>query len=179
MTSADVQANVAERLPTLFRLSDESESILILLDNAETPEEIEELERTLVENEGRLLAKTEGYVAVIRTLESLADSRKAEADRMALRAKSARERATWLRGRLLAYMKATHQERIDTSKFTVSVKLNPPHVEVLDAAAVPSEYQRTKVTVDVDKRAILDTYKVDGVVPPGVAIERSEGLSLR
>jgi hypothetical protein len=69
-------------------------------------------------------------------------------------------------------------QRIDTGSFTYQVKANPPAVNVVDAALVPSEYERTKITVDVDKRSILEDYKRTGEIPPGVDIRRGVRLEI-
>jgi hypothetical protein len=170
--------SVSERLPTLHALDEESEAILTLLDDAETPEEVEALEQALIENEGRLLAKTEAYVAVIRTLESLEATRKAEGQRMAARAKVAGERARWLKERLRLHMQATGQQRIETSKFTVRLQQNPPAATVVDEEAVPGQFKEIRTSVHVDLNGIKAHFKETGELVPGVEISRGESLRI-
>jgi hypothetical protein len=75
-------------------------------------------------------------------------------------------------------MIATDRPQIETSRFSLSIRTNPPACTVVDAAAVPGEYQRTKIEISVDRRAILEDFKRDGVIPPGVEITRGERLSI-
>jgi hypothetical protein len=125
-----------------------------------------------------LMEKTESYVSVIRSLESMAAARKAESDRLKDRAKTAEAHAEWLKARLLTHLKVAGRDRVEMARFTLTVRQNPLHVEVLEAMLVPPEYQKTVITTSVDKRAILDTYKRNGEMVPGVEIGRTERLQI-
>jgi hypothetical protein len=174
----------AQRLPTLFDLEDTAYQLLALLEATDDPAELADVEAVaevkaqLALVDQLMLQKQESYVSVIRSLEAMADARKAEADRLRDRAKTAERHADWLRARLLTHMQTTGRERIETSRFTLTVRQNPPSVTVLDAAAVPHEYERTRITIDVDKRQILEDFKRDGVIPPGVDITHGRRLSI-
>jgi hypothetical protein len=174
----------AQRLPTLFDLEDTAYQLLALLEATDDPVEIADVEAVaeikaqLALVDQLMLTKQESYVSVIRSLEAMADARKAEADRLRDRAKTAERHADWLRARLLTHLKITGQERIETARFSISVRLNPPSCVVVDAAVVPSEFQKTKIEISVDRRGILEHYKTSGEIPPGVSIERSERLQI-
>jgi hypothetical protein len=175
----------AQRLPTLFDLEDTAYQLLALLEATDDPVELADVEAVaevkaqfaLVDQ--MLMEKTESYVSVIRSLEAMAEARKVEADRLRDRAKTAERHADWLKARLLTHMQTTGRERIETSRFTLTVRTNPPSVVVVDAASVPHEFERTRWIIDVDKRAILAHVKATGEIPAGVDITRSSRLEVR
>jgi hypothetical protein len=173
----------AQRLPTLFDLEDTAYQLLALLEATDDPvdlaEAVAEAKAQLALVDQMLMEKTESYVSVIRSLEAMAEARKVEADRLRDRAKTAERHADWLRARLLTHMQTTGRERIETSRFTLTVRTNPPTVVVVDAASVPHEFERTKWIIDVDKRAILAHVKATGEIPAGVDITRSSRLEVR
>jgi hypothetical protein len=173
----------AQRLPTLFDLEDTAYQLLALLEATDDPldlaEAVAEAKAQLALVDQMLMEKTESYVSVIRSLEAMAEARKVEADRLRDRAKTAERHADWLRARLLTHMQTTGRERIETSRFTLTARTNPPAVVVVDAAAVPREFERTRWIIDVDKRAILAHVKATGEIPAGVDITRSSRLEVR
>lgn len=168
---------VATRLPTLFDLDDRAYELLTGFENADAATEADtEAHLALVDQ--MIVEKTESYVSVIRSLEKMAEARKGEADRLRDRAKTAEAQADWLKARLLVHMQTTNRPRIETARFTLAIRQNPPSVNVLDAAAVPSDYQRTKIDISVDKRAILEHFKATGELVDGIEITRGESLRL-
>jgi hypothetical protein len=169
----------AQRLPTLFSLEDTAYQLLGLLEATDDPEAIADVESQLALVDQMLMEKTESYCSVIRSLEAMAEARKVEADRLKDRARTAQNHADWLRNRLLVHMQTTDRPRIETSRFSLSIRQNPPSVVVTDAAAVPHEYERTKITIDFDKRAFIEHVKRTGEIVPGIAVMRSERLEVR
>jgi hypothetical protein len=169
----------ARRLPTLFDLDDAALRLMTLAENVTDPELVAEFDAELALIDQMLMEKTESYVSVIRSLEAMSDARKVEADRLRDRARTAERHAEWLRERLLTHMKSTGRERIEMARFSVSVRTNPPAVQIVDASLVPGEYTRTKITVDIDKRAVLEAFKRDGEIVPGTEVTRSERLEVR
>lgn len=80
--------------------------------------------------------------------------------------------------RLRAYLLRNLQS-VDTPRFRISVRTNPPSVAVLEQMLVPAEYLRTVTTTTVDKRAVLEALKTTGEVVPGVEITRTQRLEIR
>jgi hypothetical protein len=171
-----------DQLTTLVEMSDEQLRLAILLyeveDETWTPEEREALQQQLDEVNALLLKKTESYCGLIRRLQSWSEYEDAEIKRLTARRDRKRKSVEWLKTRLLDHVRQQPNQRIETGAWTVSVALNPPRVEVLDAAAVPGEYTRTTITTDVDKKSILADFRATGAIPPGVEITRSERLAL-
>jgi hypothetical protein len=167
---------------SIFALDDQLASLLTDLDRIDESSDPESADKTramiaLVDQ--MLMEKTEGYCSIIRELELTAEKRQDVANAIAARAKSARTTADWLRNRLLVHMQSTGQQRIETIAHTISIRTNPPAVTVVDASAVPHEYNREKITIDTDRRAILEYFKTTGEVVPGVEITRGQRLDIR
>ena len=159
----------AEKLTTLYALSDQYNRILDLLEAAEDPEGTPDLELELDRIAGSFVQKAGSIAGLVAHLEGLAIVRKTEANRLRQRADVCEARAERLRSYLCRNMEAIGQKRIETDRFTISVR-SYPHVEVSDPAQVPSDYHRVKIIDDVDKRAILAAYRRDGEIPAGVEI---------
>src|SRR5207237_7656001 len=151
----------AERLTTLYSLSDQYNRILDLLEAAEDPEGTPDLEMELDRIAGSFIHKAGSIAGLVAHLEGLAIVRKAEAARLKQRADVCEARAERLRNYLCRNMEAIGQKRIETDRFTLTVR-SYPHVEVSDPAEVPSEFHRVKIIDDVDKRAILATFRKNG-----------------
>jgi hypothetical protein len=172
----------ANQLSTLVEIEADSTALWLLLHQVEddtwTPEERAELEQRLQQANAQLLTKIESYAGLIRKLETLADNDDAEMSRIKARRDRKKRSAEWLRQNLLEHLKRTGQERIETSRFTVSLRTNPPAVQVLEALAVPGEYLREKIEITVDKRAIIDHYKKTGEIPAGCDVTRGQRVDI-
>jgi len=159
----------AEKLTTLYSLPDAFNRILDLLEAAEDPEGTADLELELDRIAGLFIHKAGSIAGLVAHLDGLAIVRKAEAARLRQRADVCEARAERLRNYLCRNMESIGQKRIETDRFTISVR-SYPHVEVSDPAQVPSDYHRVKIIDDVDKRAILAAYRRDGEIVPGAEI---------
>jgi uncharacterized protein (DUF1778 family) len=168
---------IAERSTTLYALSEDYLHILALLEEPET--DSQELERQLDDIAGLITHKAEAIAGLIKQCESMAAMRKSESDRMRDLAAADIRNADRLRDYVLRHMVAIGSERIDTARFKLRVRTNPPAVQILEQMLVPDEYVKVVTTESVDKRAILDAYKATGEIPPGVDITRSSRLELR
>jgi hypothetical protein len=186
--SADLMAKsrdfmeVAERLPTLVDLTIEQMHLMTLLHEVEDEtwidEERADLEQRLDTANAQMLTKIEHYAGLISKLESWAGLDDAELDRIKRQRDKKRRSSEWLRARLQEHLHRTGQERIETGRYTVALRTNPPAVQVLEPQMLPSEYTRTKITVDPDKKAILDHYRTTGEIVPGCDITRGESLRI-
>jgi hypothetical protein len=167
----------AERTTTLYALS---EKYIQLVDLLEDPEvDSDAIEAELDQISGAIAQKAEAIAGLIRWYEGLADLRRFESKRMADSVVSFQRQADRLRAYVLRHMQAAGMQRVDTSRFTLSVRQNPPRVEVLEELLVPSEFQRQKLIIDVDKRKILEHTRLTGEIVPGTEIVRGERLDIR
>ncbi len=171
----------ANRLPTLYQLSDDAQALMALQDVPD--DELEGLGLTregLAQREeelaAALLQKVESYGVVMRELHRLGEARRGEAQRMAARARAMEDAFKRMNARLTAHMQDTGQRRIETAKFTFRLQPNPKSVTVLDEHAVPGEFKT--VTVNIRKDDIARSIRATGVIPDGVEWA-SSGDSLR
>jgi hypothetical protein len=70
-------------------------------------------------------------------------------------------------------------ERIETTRFTLAIRTNPPSVEVFDETQVPADFIRVITTRSIDKRAILEHVKATGELVDGVDVLRRQRLEIR
>lgn len=152
-------------MPTIYEISEDMAALDALL--AETGGEITpEAEAAFAAFEAELAAnlhsKTDAYCALIAEIDARAAARKAEAKRLADRAKTDERAADALRERLRFVWETRRLGKVETDRFTVSLAKNGGKapldircgVEDLPAWAVKRE---TVVTVDKDAiRARLD-----------------------
>lgn len=167
---------VAERSQTLYDLSADYVQILDLL---ESGEEDEALGVRLDQIGGQIAQKAEAIAGLVAHLNGIASMRRAEAERLRARAQSDERQAERLKGYVLQHMREIGRDRIETARFTLSVRTNPPAVAVLEEMMIPKDYIKTVVTTSVDKRAILDHLKETGEIVPGVEVTRGTRLEIR
>ena len=167
----------ADKLTTLYALSDQYNTILDLLEAAEDPEGTADLELELDRIAGSFIHKAGSIAGLVAHLDGLAIVRKAEANRLKQRADVCEARAERLRQYLCRNMEAIGQKRIETDRFTLTVR-SYPHVEVSDPAQVPSDYHRVKIIDDIDKQAIMATYRRDGEIVPGTEIVQTSKVRI-
>jgi len=166
----------AERSTTLYDLSADYLRVLDLIEEAPDDEALEaELDRIA----GKLTQKAESIAGLIAHFEGVSAMRKAEAQRLKERSDTDQKRADRLRAYLLRNMQALGTEHIETVRFSLKVRTNPPAVQVLEEQLVPAEYIRTVVTTSVDKRSILEDFKQTGEIPHGVDITRAQRLEIK
>lgn len=184
----------AQRAPSLFDLEDLAYRLMVALDEIDNCAGVElergELDAQIQLVDQLLMEKTESYVSVIRSLEAMSAARKVEADRLRDRAASAQKHADWLKARLLTHLKVAGRDRVEMPRFTLSIRLNNPHAEILNEPVkakveayetmpgVPPEYVQILTLYKVDKRAMLADYKATGEVIPGVEVGRAERLQI-
>lgn len=167
----------ANRLPVLWTLAREWD---VLLDKLDDPEaDPDEVQAELEQLAGDIKAKAYGVAVVIQKLEKMAAWNREEARRMADMAKRDQAHADRVRAYALACMKAIGEDHLRVGSFDLAIRTNPPSVHVIDGALVPSEFQRTTITTDVDKRAVLEAFKRDGEIVPGTEVVRGERLEMR
>jgi len=164
----------AQRSSTLYELSADYLRVLDALEDGDADLEVE-LDRIA----GEITHKAESIAGLVAQLDGMAAMRKAEAQRLRDRATADEHHAARLRQYLLVHMQAIGTERIDTARFTVSVRQNPPAVEITDEMQVPDEFRRTVTTVSVDKKSILEHLKSTGEIPPGVEVSRRARVDIR
>lgn len=130
--------------------------------------------------EGELEVKAENYARLIKQLEADAEGIKKEADRLAARQKTLKNKADWLKKNLEASMQATGKTKFETEHFKFGIQKNPASLKFDEEFAVsnlPLEYLKI-VEPEVNKAALKEAIK-NGQTFDHVQLVQSESLRIR
>ena len=135
---------------------------------------------TLEGMSGALEVKAQNVVMFARNLEATATAIKEAETAMAARRKAIEHRAAGLRRYALSAMQVAGVQSIECPYFKLSVRKNPPAVEVFDAAQIPAQFMRTPEPPPPapDKKAITEAIKA-GKEVPGARLVSGERLEVR
>lgn len=135
---------------------------------------------TLEGMSGALEVKAQNVVMFARNLEATAAAIKEAETAMAARRKAIEHRAAGLRRYALSAMQVAGVQSIECPYFKLTVRKNPPAVEVFDAAQIPAQFMRTPEPPPPapDKKAITEAIKA-GQEVPGARLVRGERLEVR
>lgn len=132
--------------------------------------------------EGMFHDKAKAIAGLIGNLTADADAIDDAAAAMKKRADRLRSRSEQVRTYLLVNMQAMKCPPIKCPFFTIRVRDNPPHVEVLNEGLVPDDYRvappETPPRQPLDKRKLLDALKA-GAEIPGAKIARNQRLEIK
>lgn len=140
----------------------------------------EAIEDTLESLSGDLEVKATNTAFVIRNLEASAAAIKEAEAQMAARRKAIENRAARVRDYLLANMMVAGIQKIECPFFKLSVRDNPPAVEVYEPGLVPGEYMRQPEPPppSPDKTAIKEALRA-GVDVPGCKLTIGKRLEIK
>lgn len=153
---------------TLFEIAQEYRAVAEVLMDSECDEQT--LADTLEGERWPLELKAQNYGFVIRNLDATADAIEEAMHRMAERAASQRKRASDLRERLKAAMELAGTPKLPTPYFDITIKKNPPSVEIFDERQIPAQFMVTPAPPPPpvprpDKKAIAAAFKAGTDVP--------------
>lgn len=125
------------------------------------------LRDTLEGMSGELEVKAKNVAAFCRDLEATAASIKDAEAQMKARRSAIENRAARLRKYLLDSMQYAGIHKVECPHFVLSIKTNPPAVEVFDESQVPAEFmkQPEPPPPSIDKTAIKAAIKAGQEVP--------------
>lgn len=159
---------------TLYEMTEAAKRLYELLEAEEIDEQIFRDTLEAMGAEEKLLA----YVHVQKQLEAEYDAFAAEADRIAARMDTLRNRIERLKIAEAEFLQATGQKKAKAGTFEISLR-EYKRVAVDDAAAIPAEFLRTKpAETQPDKKAIMAALK-DGQTVAGVHIESTVSATVR
>lgn len=132
---------------------------------------------TLESIEGDIEDKADNYAKIMKELETKANARKKEAQRLSESAKVFENRVKALKSNLFNAMKETGKTRFATNLFSFSIAKNGGKQALTIDSEVPAEYTKTVVENDTDKiRQALE----EGKKLPFAHLEpRGERLSIK
>jgi hypothetical protein len=162
----------------LYQIAEQFLIKLNALENSDLTDEQYQIE--LDQLQGEVTFKSHAVAMYIKNLQALADARKnAEQEMYASRKKidSAIER---LKSYQCQAMLKTGITKMDFPEFTISVRTNPPSVEILNMDSIPDEYFDIPPppAPQLNKTRLKDDMKV-GVIIEGVRLTQSHRLDIK
>lgn len=146
----------------LYELSNEYN--LILQDDIT----LEEKEKALTEISVGILQKSAGLIKVNQNFDATVKTLDEEIKRLQAIKKSVEGKQDRFKEYVLKCMVVLGEDKLETPIGKISIKKCPMSVEVVDAAIIPKEY--IKMKPEVDKAAIKEVFKQDGLMVEGTSI---------
>jgi len=166
---------------TLFQIAAEYRNITDVLMDAGVDEQT--LNDTLEAEVWPLELKAQNYGFVIRNLQATAASIKEAEEQMKARRQSIEKRAAALADRLKVGLEIAGVSKLDCPHFALTIKKNPPSVEIWDEKQIPAEFMRTPEpppppSPSPDKAAIKDAIKAGREIP-GAKMTQATRLEIK
>ena len=133
----------------------DSEALFLRLD------EIKDSIGDKTENIGKMWLELQGEAKAVET----------EITRLAKHKSRLESNSLWLKDYLLRELPLAKIEQVKRPTVTVTIRLNPPSVNIINEDTVPRDWKRhVPEHWDVDKKSILDNYKSGGKAIDGTEI---------
>lgn len=163
---------------TLYTIADQYLTDLQKLQDMEIDDQT--FADTLEGLSGELEVKATNVAMFIRNLEASADAIKAAEKQMADRRKALEAKSDRMRQYLLDNMLRTGITKIDCPYFALSIRKNPPAVEVLNQDMIPDEYFDIPEPPPptLNKNRLKDDLKA-GVVVEGAKLTQGSSLQIK
>jgi len=161
-------------MSSLFNLKDNYKQVYELIADQED-EQI--LKDTLDSINDALEDKADGYVAVIKSLETDNNAIDEEIKRLKQRKTSNENGIKRLKETLQQVMEETGKEKFKTALNSYSIANNPPSLEVKDENVVPKEFF-TEQEPKLNKKELLKAVK-EGLEIEGIELKQSRSLRVR
>jgi flagellar biosynthesis protein FliP len=129
---------------------------------------------------GELEVKATNVAMFIKNLEASADAIKTAEKQMADRRKSIEAKTDRLRQYLLENMQRTSINKIESPYFVLSVRNNPPAVDVINLAMIPSQYFDIPepIALTLNKNRLKEDLKA-GIEVEGARLTAGQSLSIK
>lgn len=165
-------------MTTLYEIAADYRDMAARLADLDLPDDV--VADTLEAEGGELQVKASNVGFVCRNLEASAAAIKDAEAQMAARRKALENRAARLRAYLLDSMTLAGVDKIESPYFAIAIRKNPPSLEVLDEAQVPTGYFTSPPPPPpaLDRKLILTALK-EGVDVPGCRIKQSRRVDIK
>lgn len=166
---------------TLFQIAAEYRHITDVLMDSGADEQT--LTDTLEGEAWPLELKAQNYGFVIRNLEATAANIKDAEKQMKARREAIEKRAAALLERLKTGLEIAGVSKLECPHFALTIKKNPPSVDVWDERQIPAQYLRTPEpppppVPTPDKAAIKEAIKA-GIDVPGAQVVQGTRLEIK
>lgn len=165
-------------MSSLYELSNEYLAIQNKLIEADYDEQT--IADTLEGMSGELEVKAQNVAFFIRNLESTADQIKQAEKQMADRRKALENKAATIKEYLKINMQKTGINKIECPYFAITLKKNPPAVNIFNESIIPDEYlvQAPPPPPSIDKKAIAEALK-SGAQVAGAELTQGERVEIK
>ena len=153
----------------LYEIVDQYQQLKAVIERTDATDE--DFELTLKAITGNFDRKVENIAKLCLSLESNIAVLKQEEARLQAKRSSMDRKVDWLKDYTLAEMTAIGREKVEGDTFTVSIRTNPPSVQVYHLEDIPLEFcDKVPEVWRPDKKRIMDHFKATGEILPGVGI---------
>jgi hypothetical protein len=161
-------------MDSLYGITQRYNSVMALLDDDSIPQE--DVNNALVLIDDELQNKGENILSFLQKLDDIEEQAKRRKKEIDSYLKSIASKKKRLEKACLYALDTMQVKSILTSKGEIKTKKNPPAVIIDDITQIPTQYQRQKVQIDIDKVAIKAAIKA-GEEVPGAHLEQATSLS--
>ena len=152
-------------MKSMYSMTHEFQILTEMLEDETAPQD--EIGKALIALQSDIVTKAENGMAYMAKLEEVIAGAKAEKKRIDAFIKAMESRKRRIEGAYIYALKTLGTDAILTNKGEMKVRKNPPSVVIDDVAKIPTEFQKQKIDVTIDKvalkKAIQNGEKVDGV----------------
>lgn len=150
----------------LYKLTDDYKTLEGMLDKEDyDPNDIQNMLDNVKEEIG---SKVENIAKLVLSLEGDSEVIKAEEERLKSRREALSHHIDWLRNYILTEMLNVGLDKVKREVLTVSVRLNPPSVEVIDFDSIPEVFRNW--TWKPKKKEMVEHFKETGEIITGINI---------
>lgn len=161
----------------IWNFAQELDGLLDAKDDAQNDAERAEIDTAIDALAGDIAKKTDGYAEFLSRSDAELERLNQEIFFLEAKQKRIKARATWIRLRLLEFMKAQELPKLAGDNHCFTIRQNPPAVNITDESALPSKYVTWDLSKNINKRAIAEALKTGEV--PGAELTRGERLERR
>lgn len=165
----------------MTRMYDLTAQWAALVDAYESAEDADERAEALAQLAGveaDMSDKADAIARIVRNYRGEVEAMKTEEQRLAIKRRGLESAIERLNGVMLDAMQTTGAERVQTSIGAWRVQANPWSCEVTDEAAVPEEWH-IKVADRIDKRGLVEHFRMTGEMVDGVEYRQTMGVRFR
>jgi hypothetical protein len=160
-------------MPPLYVIAEEYQELLWLMAEGEIEESL--FNEFLEDVSADFSKKSANVASFFLNLESQAEEIKIAEQRMKKRRESLLKNSKRLRDYLLIQMQSINQKEISTPEYLIRIRNNPPKIDIVCEALIPSEFIEEVSTIKIDKTRIKDSIRAGNVVP-GALLTQNQRL---
>ena len=161
-------------MDSIIKISQRYNAVMALADDDSIPQD--DVNNALLTLEDELQEKGENCIKYLDSVQDKIDAAKANKKKLDAYIKTLENRKKRVEKACIYALDTLQVKSIMTGWGEMKIKKNPPAVIIDDITQIPTQYQRQKIQVDIDKVAIKAAIKA-GEEVPGAHLEQGTSLS--